>query len=346
MTRTIYIVFSKKYNGVSWEPNIGARQYAFLCNYDIVKKNDIILDPRYNSPMLVVEITSNTNRVQNGITLKDIYITMINDKLIYQPSGLVNGSIPDSNCDIDLIKSKEKKYLGEGDKIYCSTPEEARKVIDIYYTLGYQWYVTPRTETNYSAYRNRTVYNIRDKKYIMCGSVEAAKYCNKNIIPAKEFINYYTAKEMEKRNIKVTLDQAIEWFNSGNETLRTLALTIYTEEELTLNRNYIFSRVKDTTATLIPSVDDKRFLALADLAVIAKYFNGDWKKTANNTGYFLGQSSREFTYDSTDIKGTSITNLGIVKHDTMMYPGIVYFKEEKDILKAIKIMGSKIEDLF
>lgn len=121
MTRTIYVVFSKKYNGVSWEPNIGARRYAFLCNYDIVKKNDIIFDLRYSSPMLVVEITPNTNRVQNGITLKDIYITMINGNLIHQPSGLVNGSIPDSDCDIDLIKSKEKKYLGEDDKIYCST---------------------------------------------------------------------------------------------------------------------------------------------------------------------------------------------------------------------------------
>lgn len=26
----------------------------------------------------------------------------------------------------------------------------------------------------------------------------------------------------EKRNIKVTLEQAMEWYNSGNSTLRTL----------------------------------------------------------------------------------------------------------------------------
>lgn len=101
MTRTIYVVFSKKYNGVSWEPNIGARRYAFLCNYDIVKKNDIIFDLRYSSPMLVIDITPNTNRVQNGIILEDIYITMINGNLIHQPSGLVNRVKIGSDFDID-----------------------------------------------------------------------------------------------------------------------------------------------------------------------------------------------------------------------------------------------------
>lgn len=29
----------------------------------------------------------------------------------------------------------------------------------------------------------------------------------------------------DKRNIKVTLEQAIEWYNSGNSTLHTLALS-------------------------------------------------------------------------------------------------------------------------
>ena len=70
--------------------------------------------------------------------MKDIYITMVNDKLIYQPSGLVNGVRIGSDFDID-------------------------------------------------------------------------KQRNNN---------------MEKRNIKVTLEQAIEWYNSGNTTLRTLALTL------------------------------------------------------------------------------------------------------------------------
>lgn len=173
-----------------------------------------------------------------------------------------------------------------------------------------------------------------------------SEYYNSNIITAKEFINYYTTKDMEKRNIKITLEQATEWYNSDNETLRTLALTAYTEKELTLNRDYIFSKVKGLTATLIPSVDDKKFLALADLAVIAKYFNGSWKKTDSNIGYFLGQSNLKFPNRRylDGIKG--LRNIGICEHNIVMYPGIVYFKNPEDVIKAVKIMSDKIKDLF
>ena len=38
--------------------------------------------------------------------------------------------------------------------------------------------------------------------------------------------------EEEKRNIKVSLQEATEWYYSGNAKLRTLALTAYTEDEL------------------------------------------------------------------------------------------------------------------
>ena len=105
--------------------------------------------------------------------------------------------------------------------------------------------------------------------------------------------------------------------------------------------------MKGLTATLIPSVDDEKFTALADLAVIAKYFNGTWKKTPSNTGYFLGQSSQGFTHGATMVKGLeSLRNIGIVEHNTVMYPGIVYFKEKVDLIKAVKIMGDKAKNLF
>lgn len=334
MTRTIYIIFPESESSYST-----TKRYAFLCNYDCVRKCDKIRDPRYTSPMLVVDITPCTDRVQNGITLKDIYITHINDRLLIQPSGLVNGTIIGSDYDVDLIHSKVRKYLGENDRIYCSTPEEARKVVDIYYTLGYIWFSSDKTDTNYFIYKDKSVYSIKKNHYIAVGNIEVAKYCNRNIIPAKEFIDYYTTNDMEKRNIKVTLEQATEWYNSGNETLRTLALTAYTEEELTLNRDYIFSKVKGLTATLIPSVDDKKFLALADLTVIAKHFNGSWKKTPNNIGYSLAQFNTESLNDI-------IEGVRIVAHNTVMYPGIVYFKEKEDLIKAVKIMGDKIKDLF
>ena len=68
MTRTIYVVFPKEIYGTSWDYIISHKKYAFLCNYDSIKKRDIIVDPRYSSPMVVVDITSNTKRVQNVLS--------------------------------------------------------------------------------------------------------------------------------------------------------------------------------------------------------------------------------------------------------------------------------------
>lgn len=259
MTRTIYVVFPTPIDGKPYY-SFHSKHYAFLCNYDCLELGDIIVDPRYTSPMLVIKITDKTDRVQDGITLKDIYITKINGNIIYQPSGLSNGSIIETESNIN------------------------------------------KQETN----------------------------------------------NMEKRNIKVTLEQAIEWYNSGNETLRTLALTVYTEEELTFNIEYMQNKTPSCNYSLIiPVTESRKAFALADLAVIAKYFNKDWKKTPNNTGYFLGQSSQGFTYGATMIKGLeSLRNIGIVEHNTVMYPGIVYFKEKEDLIKAVKILGDKAKDLF
>ena len=37
---------------------------------------------------------------------------------------------------------------------------------------------------------------------------------------------------MEERSVKITIEQAREWVNSDNETLKTLALSAYSKEEL------------------------------------------------------------------------------------------------------------------
>ena len=37
---------------------------------------------------------------------------------------------------------------------------------------------------------------------------------------------------MEKRNVKISLDTAIEWYNGNNESLKQLALQAFTEKEL------------------------------------------------------------------------------------------------------------------
>lgn len=146
----------------------------------------------------------------------------------------------------------------------------------------------------------------------------------------------------EERNIKVTLEQAIEWYNSGNSTLRTLALSAYTEDELKLSFKYISSKVCNTCfCANVPIDEAEKYNTLVDLAVIAKFFNGSWKKTTSNTGCFLGN------YNSGIGPVVNIGNgVGVYHHNIAQYAGIVYFRNTEDAIKAVKILGDRVKNLF
>ena len=141
---------------------------------------------------------------------------------------------------------------------------------------------------------------------------------------------------METRNISVTLEQAIKWYNSGNATLRELALNAYTKEELELDYNSIDREIDQIcTCVCVPRCEGKKFQVLAKLATIAKYYNKDWKKTACNTGYFIGNYNN----------GNSPA-IDIYTNSNAQYTGVVYFKNYKDAVKAIKILGDEVKELF
>lgn len=142
---------------------------------------------------------------------------------------------------------------------------------------------------------------------------------------------------METRNISVTLEQAREWYNSGNDTLRTLALNAYTKEELEPNYNLIESQVDRQVCicSCVPRGEGRKFQVLAKLAIIAKYYNKDWKKTACNTGYFIGNYNN----------GNSPA-IDIYTNNNAQYTGVVYFKNYKDAAKAIEILGDEVKELF
>ena len=148
---------------------------------------------------------------------------------------------------------------------------------------------------------------------------------------------------MEKRNISVTLEQAIEWYNSNNTTLKTLALSAYSRNELEYhikiaecNIEYIEEQLKCKTMIghfNIIKDDYAKFRTLATLNTIAKYYNGDWKKTIYNIGYFITSS-------------ISDPSKAIVWRGSSKFPGIIYFKREEDAIKAINILGERVRDLF
>ena len=141
---------------------------------------------------------------------------------------------------------------------------------------------------------------------------------------------------METRNISVTLEQAREWYNSGNNTLRTLALNAYTKDELELDYNSIDREVNQIcTCICIPKCEGKKFQVLAKLATIAKFYNKDWKKTACNTGYFIGNYNN----------GNSPA-IDIYTNSNAQYTGVVYFKNYKDAVTALKILGDEAKELF
>lgn len=154
-------------------------------------------------------------------------------------------------------------------------------------------------------------------------------------------INNKQIGNMEARNISVNIEQAREWYNSGNSTLRTLALNAYTEPEL-MGYDYIKQLVKrEDTSVIVPEGEVKKITVHSKLAIVAKYFNGSWKKTTCNTGYFIGN------YNSGDGPVVETLNgVGVYQHNTVQYAGVVYFKNQEDAIKAVKILGESIKDLF
>ena len=154
-------------------------------------------------------------------------------------------------------------------------------------------------------------------------------------------INNKQIGNMEARNISVNIEQAREWYNSGNSTLRTLALNAYTESEL-MGYDYIKQLVKrEATSVIVPEGEVKKITVHSKLAIVAKYFNGSWKKTTCNTGYFIGN------YNSGNGPVVETLNgVGVYQHNTVQYAGVVYFKNQEDGIKAVKILGESIKDLF
>ena len=143
---------------------------------------------------------------------------------------------------------------------------------------------------------------------------------------------------------KVSLNEvsSYKWYNSGNSTLRTLALSAYTEDELKFNLKYINSKVCNTCfCASVPANEAEKYNTLADLAIIAKFFNGSWKKTTNNTGYFLGN----FNAGCGPVVDTC-NGVGVYQHNTVQYAGVVYFRNQEDAIKAVKILGKRVKSLF
>lgn len=113
------------------------------------------------------------------------------------------------------------------------------------------------------------------------------------------------------RILKLSLEEAREYYYSDNAAKKEIALMLFAESELThLDIDDIFYRIGHSEGLEC----DKYGLSLRDIYAVAKYFNEGWEKTYDNDGYF---------WDYHPDYGWKLK-----KHSSVKYPGIVYYKNE------------------
>lgn len=157
---------------------------------------------------------------------------------------------------------------------------------------------------------------------------------------------------MENRNITVSLEEARNWYNGMDNTLKRLALQAYTEEELNEPKTYseVLDRMKidDLRINLViqgntQKSDIERLFRQLDweysehtkLKIIAEYFNRGWNPTIGTDKYFIGR----YLPGSPHYPVVSLGNSwGIFRHCNVFYPGIVYFKMAEDAKKAFEMV--------
>ena len=128
---------------------------------------------------------------------------------------------------------------------------------------------------------------------------------------------------MENRELKVLLSKTMarRWYESNDEQLKVLALSVYTKEELEeLTIEDIIANVEETNPEIYNKIS-----SMSMIHIVARYFNGNWKKRDDIMGYF-------YAYDT----HTKVWELRYL--NSVTYPGIVYYKDKTTADKAFKYL--------
>lgn len=176
--------------------------------------------------------------------------------------------------------------------------------------------------------------------------------------PSTRFNNNQTNNNMEKRNITVSLGEAKSWYNGENQILRKLALQAYTEAELSEPQNFneVLESLGVQSLNLNMKLGGKDALSTVKLsngigieigseltlhmklALIAKYLNGTWKPE-DKTKYFLAKGPCSYVFPNSIKLGNGYY---IGTHETVTYPGIVYFQKEEYVRKAYEMLKGEL----
>lgn len=233
------------------------------------------------------------------------------------------------------------------------------------YSLKEYWFKTP-IEFNIGAqFKDRRYQELIEITHIepWTGKKERSigfvvKTIDSNTIEYFKKVVKIKPNNIEKRNIKVSLEEARNWYNGKDQTLRKLALQAYTEEELNEPQNLkeILEALgihslqlnmklggKDAASTMKLSKEigieiGSELTFHMKLALIAKYFNGTWKPDMKQTKYFLAKTHYSYNLPNSIQLDN---NYCIGTHERVMYPGIVYFQKQEDVKKAYEILKAE-----
>ena len=144
----------------------------------------------------------------------------------------------------------------------------------------------------------------------------------------------------EKRSIQISLEEAKEWYNSGNSFKRELALKAYSETELSINTYInILALLKDE---VIANSKEKAGI-YRKLLNIAKYYNGLYPKEYNSL--LDKQQYYIITKKSTPALFVKYKDFSINKNEYKSDYEIA-FNSFDAAKKAIDILGDELNMLF
>ena len=145
---------------------------------------------------------------------------------------------------------------------------------------------------------------------------------------------------MEKRTIQISLEEAREWYNSGDSFKRELALKVYKKEEL---MRVTYSQIMTAINYNKLIINDKKINTYRKLLEIATYFNNIYPKEYNShlhiqIYYIITKKNISALFYK--YKGFSI-NKSVDKSE---YD--IAFNSEEAAKRAIDILGDELKILF
>ena len=181
-----------------------------------------------------------------------------------------------------------------------------------------------------------------NNKYNICSRTKDI-ICSAPRRKDKEFVIFKQVKDNnmeEKRNIQISLEEAKEWYNSGDSFKKELALKAYKKEELELSYFNILHKLPDDI-TRKNALKSDMYLKLIN---IAEYLYKIYEPTVVNHNYvyylIIPKLSIPFSTKYIDYKDFTIKITSVKPYDN------IYFNSIEAAKRAIDILGNELNILF